>query len=153
VADNRHLWGATFHGPQGDLMRVQEDIAHQLVDRLRPTLTGEPQARATKRHTESPLAYQMYVQGRYHWNRRNPDGLKKAAEYFKNALREDPNYALAHVGLADTYLIEADNDLMPANQAYPNAEREVQAALAIDTGLAEPHASLGLIRYTYFWDW
>jgi serine/threonine-protein kinase len=153
VSDNRHLWGGTYHHPQAEAMRIQEAICQQLVDRLRPQLTREEHARATKHHTEHPLAYQLYVQGRYFWNRRNPEGLSKATQYFQRALSEDPNYALAHVGLADTYLIEADLQVSAPGEAYPKAETESQTALMIDPNLAEPHATLGLIRYSYLWDW
>jgi TolB-like protein/cytochrome c-type biogenesis protein CcmH/NrfG len=153
VSDNRHLWGGTFRQPQSDALRVQEEICQQLVLRLRPEISVDERARATRHHTDNPRAYQLYVQGRYFWSRRTPEDMKRAVECFQRAIREDPSYALAHVGLADTYIIEADFQITPTRQALPAAEVEAQAALAINPDLAEPHATLGYIKYVYLWDW
>jgi serine/threonine-protein kinase len=153
VADNRHLWGQQYHRRDADANMVQEEICRQMVEQLRPRLSSPEQARATKRHTENARAYDLYLQGRYFWNRRSPEALDKAVDCFEQALRLDPNYALAHAGLADVFVVKTDYRLMAPREAWPRVESEVVKALAIDPDLAEAHASLADMKYAFLWDW
>jgi Tfp pilus assembly protein PilF len=152
VGDNRHLWGERYHRPLADALLVQEEISRQIVERLRIRLTGEEQQQATKRYTESGSAYHLYLRGRYFWNQRSPDSLKKAIDYFEQALHEDPNYALAHASLAETYVVMADHALEPPKEALLKIEFEAQKALAIDPTVAEAHAALAIIKHKFLWD-
>jgi serine/threonine-protein kinase len=152
VDDNRHLWGERYHHRMTDALLVQEEISRQMVDKLRPRLSGQELSRATRRHTENGRAYQLYLQGRYFWNRRNEEDTKKAIDRVEEALREDPTYALAHAGLADCYLLMADYAWMAPKQAWPRVEAEAKQALALDPDLGEAYASLAVMKHRFLWD-
>jgi serine/threonine-protein kinase len=153
VSDNRHLWADRYQRPLAEALLVQEEISRQIVDRLSARLTGDEQQRATKRYTENGSAYQQYLQGRYFWNKRTEAGLRKAIVYFQQALREDPHYALAHAGLADTYVVMADSVMLPPGEAWLKVEQEARAALEIDPTIAEAHTALANMTYIYRWNW
>lgn len=116
-------------------------------------LTGQEQKRLAKNYTENTEAYQLYLKGRYFWNKRTVEGFKKAVEYFRQATDSDPNYAPAYAGLADCYDLMSDYDVIPSKEAFPRAEEASQKALKIDDSLAEAHTSLAYARYRYDWDW
>jgi tetratricopeptide (TPR) repeat protein len=109
--------------------------------------------RLIKRYTENNEAYEAYLKGRYLWNKRTVDSLQKALEYFQQAIRLDPNYALAHVGLADTYTLLSFFTLAAPNDAFPKAKAAAERALAIDNTLAEAYTALGQVKAYYEWDW
>ncbi len=110
------------------------------------------EAKVTKASTANPEAYQAYLKGRYYWNRRTAENIKKAIEQFKAATDRDPNYALAYAGLADCYVILNDYAGVPTSETTPQAKAHAERAIAIDDQLAEPHASLGSIN-EYLWKW
>jgi serine/threonine-protein kinase len=153
VGNNRQLWGEKYNRKLADLLAVQEEISREITDKLRLRLTGEEQQRLSRHHTENPEAFQAYLVGRYHWNKRTEEGLKKAIDSFDQALRKDPAYALAHAGLADCYALLADYAYLPPNQAFPKASAAAKTALKLDEGLAEAHASLAFVKVQYEWDW
>jgi serine/threonine protein kinase/Tfp pilus assembly protein PilF len=151
--DNDHIWGEQYNRKLSALVSVQEEIAHDIYDRLRPRLTGEEKKRLIKRRTEDPRAYQLYLQGLYYWNKWTEDGFRKAIEYFQQAVQKDPNYALAYTGLADTYSLLGDSGYLPPEDARPRAKAAAMEALKLDDSLAEAHTSLALVREYYDWDW
>ena len=105
VATGSQIWGGQYNRSLADIFAVQEEIATEIFDRLRLRLTGEEKQRATRRHTEDPEAYQLYLRGRYHWNKATFEGFKRAIDYFQQAIGRDDRYALAYSGLADSYLL------------------------------------------------
>jgi tetratricopeptide (TPR) repeat protein len=123
-----------------------------MSEKLRLKLSGEEQKRLTKSYTENTEAFQLYLQGRYYWNKATEDGLKKAIEYFQQAIEKDPNYALAYAGLADSYWGISDAYL-PTKEAMPKAETAALKALQMDDSLAEAHTSLAVVKFEYRWDW
>jgi eukaryotic-like serine/threonine-protein kinase len=152
--DNSHIWGERYNRKLADILSVQQEIVQQITDKLKLRLNGEEQTRLTKRYTENIEAYQLYLKGRYYWNRR-PGGLREGIHYFEQAIEKDPNYALAYSGLADGYATLAtwESGTIPPVEAMPKANAAALKALEIDDTLAEAHASLGYIRLHYDWDW
>jgi tetratricopeptide (TPR) repeat protein len=131
---------------------VQEDITGAISAKLRERLTGEPKKQLAKGGTSDPEAYQLYLKGRYHWEKRTTESLEKAKDYFNQAIERDPNYALAYVGLADYYDVVSDYAPIKSSEAAPKALVTAQKALAIDDTLAEAHATLG-DAYSSLWNW
>jgi eukaryotic-like serine/threonine-protein kinase len=150
VADGTQLWGAEYNRKLSDVLAVQQEISREISDKLRLRLTGEDQKRVTKRYTDNTEAYQLYLKGRFYWNKRTREAYKKAIEFFNQAIEKDPNYALAYSGLADCYSL-ADYPL-PPKEKYPLARQAALKALELDDTLAEPHTALGRIRQEYDWD-
>ena len=153
VREKKTLWGEQFERKMSDLLATQREIAATIAQKLELKLTGEAATGITKNYTDSNEAYRDYLQGRYYWNRRSPDTISKAVEHLELAVQKDPNFALAYAGLADAQMIKQylsrkwSDDYLVA-KAEANAERAVQ----IDPTLAEPHATLGLVRL-YQWEW
>jgi tetratricopeptide (TPR) repeat protein len=116
-------------------------------------LAGDDEKHLTKHSTENTEAYQLYLKGRFYWNKRKADDLQKAVEYFDQAIEKDPGYALAYAGLASTYAVLPEYSGLPARDFIPKAEIAARKALDYDATMAEPHAVLGLIRYSHQWDW
>src|SRR5262249_37531552 len=115
VAADSQLWGRQYNKKFSEIIPVQEEIAKEVADKLRLRPTGEEQKRLTRRYTENPEAHQLYLKGRYYWNRRTAETLKRAGEYFQQAIDKDPGYALAWAGLADCYAVSA-YDLLPPRE-------------------------------------
>jgi serine/threonine-protein kinase len=154
VRDNKQLWGERYERKVTDLLSVQREIARDITERLRLKLSGAEQARAVRRYTENPAAYELYLKGRYHWNKRNPEGLRKAVEYFRQATALDPNYALAYAGLADAYAVLPNFDRRVSRlEMMPLAKDAALKAVALDYELAEAHTSLAVILRKYDFDW
>jgi serine/threonine protein kinase/TolB-like protein/Tfp pilus assembly protein PilF len=143
------LWGEQYNRPQTDLLAVQEEIAEEILDKLQPRISGAERRRATNLYTDNSEAFQIYLQGRYHWNKGTIEGYKRAIEYFQQAIGKDPKYALAYAGLADSYLLLGSYWV----EALPEAKAAAEQALAIDTSLAEAHVALGHIKLWLDWDW
>jgi TolB-like protein/Flp pilus assembly protein TadD len=152
VADGTQLWGAEYSRKLSDVIIIQQDIAREISDKLRLRLTGVEQQQLAKRYTDSTEAYQFYLKGRYYWNKRTSDGLKKAIEQFQQAIGKDPNYALAYVGVADCHLLLEEYAGTPASETLPKAKAAALRALQIDDSLAEAHASLAMINQDS-WQW
>jgi len=149
VEDGSQLWGDNYNRPATDLLAVQDEIAGEILDKLRPRLSGEDKKRATKRYTDNAEAYQLYLQGRYHWNKNTIASYKKAIEYFQQAIGKDPKYALAYAGLADSSLSLGSYWV----EALADAKAAALNALQIDGSLAEAHVALGNIKLWLDWDW
>ena len=149
VADGSQLWGNQYDRPQADLLSVQDTIASEILDKIRPQMTGAEKKAATRRYTDDAAAYQMYLRGRYSLNTGTIAGYKSAIEQFQQAIQKDPKYALAYAGLADSYLLLGSYWVEAINEAKSAAEQ----ARKIDASLAEAHVSLGQINLWLNWDW
>ncbi len=152
VQNNAHLWGEQYNRKLADLLTIQSEISLEITEKLRLRLASEEQKRVTKHYTENTEAYQLYLKGRYYWNKRTAEGLQKAIEQFQQAIDNDPNYALAYAGLADCYLVMQDIAGAPTSEVLPKAKAAALRALQIDDSLAEAHASLAQI-YVALWQW
>jgi len=149
--DGTLLWAEQYQRPAGDIFELEAEIAKQISDSLRTKLTGDEQQSLVKRQTENPEAFEFYLKGRFFWNQRSLEGMKKGAECFIQAIRKDENYALAYAGMADCYLMLSVYAL-PPREFVPKARMAISKALAIDGQLAEAHASLGSLLFWYDWD-
>lgn len=152
ASDGRPLWAETFDEKFTDMFAVQDAISSRLADALQLRLSSEEQHRLTKRQTQSADAYQLYLRGRYHWNRRTADGMHKAVEYLTQAVRTDPSYALAHAALADAYALLPEYTNGPLEESTAKAKAAALEALRIDNTLAEAYVSLAYVKQTE-WDW
>ncbi len=153
VATGAQLWGGQYNRKAEDVFALQDDLSREISEKLRLQLTGDEKQRLTKRYTEDAEAYRLYLKGRYHWNKRNPEGLQKAAEYFRQALDKDPAYSPAYAGLADTYAYLSFFNVVAPREAMPKAKTAAVKGLEIDKDLAEAHVSLGYVSFTYDGDW
>jgi len=132
---------------------LQEDIAREISNKLRLQLSREEQKQLAKRGTQNPDAYQDYLRGRYHSNKRRPKDVERGIEYFKQAIDKDPNYAQAYSGLADSYYFQAVYVGRTINEFYQRELLAAQRALELDDTLAEAHTSMGQIKGSHDWDW
>jgi eukaryotic-like serine/threonine-protein kinase len=155
VATGAQLWGERYTRSTNDASLLQSAITRDLVGRLRPQISKSERESITRVGTKDADAYQLYLKGRYYWDKRTPEGLQKAIEYFQQAVDKDPTYALAYAGLADTYDMVGwfKQSVAPPREAMPKAKAAAQKALEIDDRLAEAHVSLGWASFTYDWDW
>ncbi|HSB07938.1 MAG TPA: protein kinase [Blastocatellia bacterium] len=150
--DDTQVWGEQYNRQMGDLFTLQEQIARDVSEKLQLKLSGEDEKRVTKRYTNNADAYQLYLKGRFYWNKRTEDGLTKGADYFKQAIDKDPTYALAYAGLADCYALLYEYSAAPSKDLYPKAKAAATRALELDSSLAEPHTSLAAAS-EYEWNW
>jgi serine/threonine-protein kinase len=152
AANDKHLWAESYDRDLHDVLSLQEKVAQQIASEVRVKLTPQEQKGLTRGSPTNPEAYQLYLQGRYHWNRGTEQELKKSVEYYQQALTKDANYALAYAGLADAYSGFSDFYLAP-RQVMPQAKKAAIKALEIDDTLAGAHTSLASININYDWDW
>jgi len=155
VRNNRHLWGEQYNRKLPDILAVQEEISTEISANLQFKLTGEEKKQLTKRYTQNAKAYQLYLQGRYYWNKRTPAGFNTGIDYFQKAIEADPNYAPAYAALANLYynLSNYNFALMPPKAAWAKGKEAAERALQIDDTLAAAHASLALVAYQWEWNW
>ena len=153
VADGASLWAGTFDEKFTDVFGVQDTISQKVADALALRLSGEENKRLTRRYTDNVEAYQLYLTGRYHWNKLTPREITKSIEFFKKAIELDPTYALAYFGLADAYRSLAPTSEVPAKDILPQAKAAAAKALELDESLAEPHVTLAFIHTWFDWDW
>jgi TolB-like protein/Flp pilus assembly protein TadD len=146
------LWGQEYERKLADVIAVKQTLVHEVTEKLKVKLTGEQQQRLTRRDPTNSEAYQFYLRGRYYWEKRTAKNMTKAIEQFRQAADKDPNYALAYVGLADSYVLLENYAGTPANETLPEAKAFAERALQIDNSLAEAHTSLGFV-YTNLWQW
>ncbi|HJQ31239.1 MAG TPA: tetratricopeptide repeat protein [Pyrinomonadaceae bacterium] len=153
VAGGRVLWSGKFDGQFSDLFALQDSISAQVARALALRLAGEGQPGLLRRPTESVEAYQYYVKGRFFWDKRTEATLRKSIEYFRRATELDPDYALAHAGLADSYSLLGEYLFIPPQEAFVRAKAAALRALEIDAGLADAHVSLAEVLFFYERDW
>jgi serine/threonine-protein kinase len=149
---DRHVWTQTYDRDMRDVLTLQSEVGRDIADRLDVELATGGKGRATPRPV-NPQAYELYLRGRYYWNKRTPDALLQALDQFNRAVRLDSTYAAAYAGLADTYVLMSVYSGTPPAESYPRARAAALHALKIDERLAEAHASLGRVKSFYDWDW
>ncbi len=150
---DKHLWAQSFDRELRGILALQSEVARAIADQIKVALTPQEQAGLARAPTVNPAAYQAYLKGRYYWNKRTLAGLLKGIEYFQQALAQDPNSALAYVGLADSYNQLAYRGHLAPREAYPRAQAAALKALEIDKTLAEAHASLAFLEFNFNWNW
>jgi len=153
AATDQHLWAASYDRELRDVLIWQSQAAQDIASEVRIKLTSAEQGHIGRAHSVNSEAFEAYLKGRYHWNKRSKDGLRKAEQYFQEAIQKDPNYAPAYAGLADTYILFANFNIAAPGRAYPRAKEMASKAIQIDGTLAEAHTSLATLKAIYDWDW
>jgi serine/threonine-protein kinase len=151
--DQTHIWGEQYTRDLSDVLSLQDEITREISRQLKLTLSGEDEERLLRAATSSDEAYQLYLKGRFHWNKRTPEGLRKAAEYFRMAIDSDPEYALAYAGLADAYNLMGAYYILPGRESSAKAKAALLKALELDDQLAEPHITLAAIYTEDEFEW
>src|SRR5687768_7134947 len=152
--DNSRLWGGRYSRKIAEILTVQHDITREISESLRQTITGEGERQIARRNTKNPEAYQLYLRGRYFWYKRTEEGLRKSIDYYEQAIKSDPNYALAYVGMSDSYgMTTSTASTFPPSEAGLKAKEAALRALELDDTLAEAHVSLGRLKMNFDWDW
>jgi eukaryotic-like serine/threonine-protein kinase len=146
------LWGKDFTRPVADVLTLQNQVAHDIAQQVAVKISPEEELRFNQIRPVRPAVAEAYIKGRSLWNIRSKRALEQAAEAFSEAIRLDPEHAQSYSGLADTYAVQASLGFVPARVAYPLASNAALTALELDPGLAEPHASLGRVKFSYEWD-
>lgn len=151
ISTGAQLWADTFDENVSDVFTVEDRVSMRVTSTLRLKLTEEERRQMAKRATGSTEAYEMYLKGRFYWNKRTPDTLLKSTEYFDKAIALDPNFALAYAGMADSYVLLGSRiySVKPPGETMPKAKSAAVKALEMDETLAEAHASLGLVKLRY----
>ncbi len=152
VADGVHLWADTFDENFTNIFTVEDKVSAQVAQSISLGLTGEEQKTLAKRSTQSSEAYRAYLKGRYFWNERNEDSLKKGLAYFRQAVDLDSSYSEAYSGIADSYAMLGLYTVVPPSEAFPRAKAAAMKALEMDDSLADAHATLGFVHFYYDWD-
>ena len=151
--DGRLLWSQRFDRQLVDVFEIQDEIAGTIVNTLRATMFTELSEHVPRRYTENINAYGLYLKGRYAWNKRTHEGVAEAIGYFEQAIAEDPSYAPAYAGLADSYALDVDYRSIPVAEAYTLAKEYAHKALALDESVPSAHASLAWSLFIYDWEW
>ncbi len=148
--DNSRIWGFRSSGKTSDILTLQENVSREISERLDLKLTDAK--KLARRDTRDAEAYRLYLKGRFFWNKRSAEGLRRGIEFFDQAIEQDPGYALAYAGLADCYGLLSNYTDTPSRESMPRAKAAALKALEIDDSLAEAHTSLGLVKKEYEWD-
>jgi tetratricopeptide (TPR) repeat protein len=146
------LWGETYNGTMDQVFDIQENVAARIVKALRVRLTPDEKRTLKRRATENTEAFQLYLKGRFFWNKRSLDGLRTAIRYFEEAIEKDSHYALAWAGIADAYNLLGETGVSSRKETYPRARAAVEKALELDDQLAEAHTSLASLLMLNDWD-
>jgi TolB-like protein/Flp pilus assembly protein TadD len=152
---DEHLWSHSYEGDVRDTLQLQDKVARSIADQIRINVTSHEQALLNDARIVNPDAHDAYLRGRYFWNKRTEQGLKRAIDYFDQAIVIDPNYAQAYSGLADSYALLGDWEygVLAPNKAFPKAKAAAAKALELDDNLGEAHASLAFCLDLFYWDW
>jgi serine/threonine-protein kinase len=151
--DGQVMWSERFNRRLSDVFALEDEIACTIVSTLRASWLADLAKPLARRYTDSVKAYALYLRGRHAWNRRTQEGVLEGVAYFERAIAEDPNYALAYTGLADSYALQVDYRSMPVGEGFERAKMYASKAIALDDSLAEAHASLAWSLFIYDWDW
>jgi serine/threonine-protein kinase len=151
--DGRLLWSQRYDRTLDDVFAIQDELAGTIVRTLRATTFADLSAPSPRRYTENVTAYGLYLKGRYEWNKRTQEGVTEGIRHFEQAIAEDPRYALAYTGLADSYSLHVDYRGVPVAEGFEHAKAHARKALELDEALAEAHASLAWSLFIYDWDW
>lgn len=150
---DRHVWAQAYERDLKDVLTLQANLARDIASEIQLKLTSQQQANLAMARSVDPEAHELYLKGRYFWNKRDKVGFTKAVDYFQQAIAKDPTYAAAYAGLADSYALSGGFNLIPVEQAMPRAQAAAEKALQLDSNLAEAHASLGLLAPFNNWNW
>lgn len=153
AATDEHLWTESYDRDLRDVLHLQSEVARTIAQEIRVKLTPQEHARMVEARPINPEAYQAYLKGRFYWNKRTPDGLKKAVEYFEQAVSLNPAWPLGYAGLADAYVVMPQYSSMRPSDAIPKARAAAAKALEMDESLGEAHATMALIATAYDWNW
>jgi adenylate cyclase len=153
VGSEAPIWAQKYDRELEDVFKIQTDIAERVADALKVQLLRENRIQIEQKAPEDMGAYVLYLRGRYYWNKRTKEDLEKAIGYFGEAIRKEPNYALAHAGMADCYTLMGRHLYLPRKEAYPKARDHANRALELNDNLAEAHTSLAAVLTIYDWDW
>ena len=151
ATSDAHLWADTYDRKLTDVFVIETEIAKAIADKLKAKLTGREEEAIRNQPTENSEAHQLYLKGRYFWNKRTSDGLKTSIDYYNQAIDKDPAYGPAYAGLADAYAVLPNYSRTPGKEAYPKAEAAAVKALEIDDKLAEAHIALANVRVWHKW--
>ena len=152
AATDTHLWAESYERDLREVLTLQSEVARTIVQEVQIKLTAQDQARLSSSRRVNPQAYEAYLKGRYSWNKRTEEGLKKGIEFFHQAIEKDPTYALAYTGLADSYNILGQWGGLAPRESFPLAKAAALKALEMGEGLAEAHCSLAYVSLFYDWD-
>jgi TolB-like protein/DNA-binding winged helix-turn-helix (wHTH) protein/Tfp pilus assembly protein PilF len=150
---DRHIWAQAYERDLKDVLTLQANLAQDIAHEIQIKLTTQEEATLTAARPVNPEAHELYLKGRFFWNKRDPQGFAKASDYFQQAIAKDPNYAPAYAGLADVYALSGGFNVIPVSEVMPRAKAAAERALQLDPNLAEAHASLGLIAPFNNWNW
>ncbi len=153
VRNNKLLWGEQFERKMSDLLATQREIAAAIAQKLQLKLAGNETRGITKRYTDNNEAYQLYLKGRFHFARRTKDDLEQSIPLFQEAIKLEPNFALAYVGISESYAVMPSYPYMSPKDAMPLAKAAIAKALALDPELPEAHTVSAVIASVYDWDW
>ena len=153
TGDGYQIWTETYDRHLDDVFALQDELTRTIVDNLKVELVGGNKPLGGRRHTDDVDAYNLYLKGRYFWNRRYAEGLQRGMEFFQQAIERDPEFALPYAGLADCYNMMAFYNFIPPRVGFPQGKEAARKALEFDPELAEAHASLGWARSFFDWDW
>jgi len=148
-----HVWGDEYDGKWKDIFSIQDEIAFKVANKLKTVLSPEEIRKIEKNPTEDLEAYNLYLKGRYSWNKRTADGFLRGIDFFHQAIEKDPAYPLAYAGIADCYNLLGWHDLFPPEEVHSKAKAAAEKALGIDETLSQAHASLAYVNMLYDWDW
>jgi serine/threonine-protein kinase len=153
VQDHSHIWGEQYQRSASDLLALQDEITREISQQLRVTLSGEDEEVLSRGPTGNTEAYELYLKGRFHWNKRSREGFESAVSYFNQAIEQDPRFALAYVGLADAYSVMSVYFMLPPAEAFARSRAAAQKALELDPSLAEAHLIMAVTLSEYEWQW
>lgn len=153
VSDGSQLWSAEYDNNLSDIFSIEDEISRSISEKLRLDISGSDEQKLAKRDTRDAGAYELYLKGRYFWNKRDEEGLRNGIKYFREAEDRDPRYALAYSGLADSYSLLSDIGKVKPDEEMPKAKAAAQRAVDIDPTLAEAYTSRAFVKLAYDWDW
>ncbi|HMI30210.1 MAG TPA: protein kinase [Candidatus Limnocylindrales bacterium] len=152
TATDRHLWAETYERDVGDVLALQSEVAKAIAAEIQVTITPQEVAVLARPRAIDPEAYHSYLKGRYHWEKRSEEGLKRALHFFQEAIERDPTYAPAYAGMADYYITLGNYNLVDSHESYPKGKAAALRALEMDPSSAEAYTSLGTVKGSYEWD-
>ena len=153
AATDQHLWAKSYERDLQDILTLQREVAQAIAEEIKVKLTPQEQARLKSCCPVKPEIYELYLKGRYHWNKFTEEGFRLAVQYFQQAIEQDPTSALAYAGLADVYCSIGFLGLLPPNDVFPRGKAAAAKALALDNSLAPAYAASAIARFFYDWDW
>jgi len=153
VRSNKLIWGEQYERKLSELLTTQREIATEIAQNLKLKLTGEGEQKLAKKYTDNSDAYQLYLKGTFHYSKRTEEDLVKSVDYFQQAIKLDPQFALAYVGIAQTYSTMTSYSYISTKDGFSQAKTAAQKALEIDPSLADAHSVLAQTLATYDWNW